>query len=243
MTATTGTAARLTVELVGIPGSGKSRLARTLATSLAERRIPVAQPSTPFASSVPTGRRVIRKLGACAAGTISSPTRTTRLTRGLLRSQQPDLPDVAGRWVQLILSARIEVQAARLPGVSIVDEGLVQSLWSIGLRGDVGPVLAALERDREQPAADLLVVVSVPPALAHSRLVARASRHSRTQLLAEDDQLQELEQGAELLDRLVEWWRAWAGAGREVQVVSGPEEDGDDRDLLRERICRLIGAT
>jgi hypothetical protein len=239
----TGTGARLTVELVGIPGSGKSRLARTLAASLAQRRIPVAQPSAPFASSVPPGRRLSRKLGACAAAAVASPARATRLTAGLLRSQQPDAADVAARWVQLMLSSTIELQAGRRPGVSIVDEGLVQSLWSIGLRGDVRPVLAALERDRDQRAADLLVVVSVAPELARARLVARASRHSRTQSLAEDAQLEELRRGTKLLDELVEWWSAWPPSGGEVHVVSGPEEDGGGRERLLERICGAIGGS
>jgi hypothetical protein len=228
---------------VGIPGSGKSRLARTLAASLAERQISVAEPRAPFASSVPTGRRVLGKLGACASGAVRSPVRTTRLTAGLLHSHQPGAADVAGRWVQLVLSSTVDRNATRLPGVSIVDEGLVQSLWSVGLRGDVQPVLAALEGDREQRAADLLVVVSVPPELARSRLVARASQHSRTQLLAEHAQLEELERGARLLDELVEWWGTWSGARGDVHVVSGPEEHGDDRERLLERICRLLAAS
>jgi hypothetical protein len=159
-----------------------------------------------------------------------------------LRSRQPRAADVAGRWVQLILNCAIEARATRSPGVSIVDEGLVQSLWSIGLRGDVRPVLAALERDRQPPSTDLLVVIDVSPELALSRLLARASQHSRTQLLAEHAQLAELERGAKLIDDLVEWWAACPASRREVHVVSGPEEDGADRAQLLEHICRLMGA-
>ncbi|MCW2534302.1 MAG: hypothetical protein JWQ26_1, partial [Modestobacter sp.] len=43
----------LTVELVGVPGAGKSRLTRSLAGSLAERGVPVTQAQAPLGPAVP----------------------------------------------------------------------------------------------------------------------------------------------------------------------------------------------
>ena len=102
--------------------------------------------------------------------------------------------------------------------------------------GDVGPVLAALDAAPRRTPADLLVVVRVPPEVALARLAARASRHSRTQLLDEPERLAELERGARLLDQLVVWWSGrWPD--RSVTTLDGAHDDAADHDQLLDRIC------
>ena len=230
----------LSVELVGIPGSGKSRRARMLAERLTGRGVVVHQPQTRLGPEVPTGRRLARKALASGAATLSAPVTTARLVHGVLRSHQPGPADLAGRVVQWLVAQDVAARAARGAGVSIVDEGQVQALWSIGLRGDVGPVLTALDAARGRRPADLLVVVTVPPEVALARLARRASRHSRTQGLDARAGLAELHRGAALLDRLVDWW---PGAARHRAVVSldGTADDAADLDLLVDRICDAVG--
>ncbi|MGY1681900.1 hypothetical protein [Geodermatophilus sp. SYSU D01176] len=233
---------RLTVELAGIPGSGKSRLGRTLAEDLAQRDVVVRQPQAAVAPSVPTARRLARKAVACGAAALADPAGTGRVVAAIARSHPTRRADVAGRVVQWLVAEGIAARAAHRPGVSIVDEGLVQSLWSIGVRGDVDPVLTTLERTGRGRRADLLVTISVPPELALDRLLRRTSRHSRTQLLDEHEALGELRRGAALLDRLVEWWANRPGAGHEVVVVTGTEECGSDRGELLNRVRAAAGA-
>ncbi|MBM7808966.1 thymidylate kinase [Geodermatophilus bullaregiensis] len=227
----------LGVELAGIPGSGKSRRARALATRLTERGVVVTQPQARFAPSVPTARRVARKVRAVAGAAAGAPVATARLVGGVLRSAQPGPGDLAGRVVQVTVAQRVAARAAGETGVALVDEGLVQALWSIGLRGDVEPVLAALDAGPRRPTADLLVVVRVPPELALDRLAHRSSRHSRTQLLDERERLAELARGARLLDRLVEWWSGRAPGSCEVLTLDGSADDGADHAALVDRIC------
>jgi hypothetical protein len=229
---------RLVVELAGIPGSGKSRRVRTLADRLSERGIAVHLPQAALAPSVPTALRLARKGLACATTTVAAPGTTARVVRGVVASRQPGPGDVAGRTVQWLVAESVARRAAR-GGVALVDEGLVQALWSIGLRGDVRPVLAALGGSRPTNRADLLVVVRVEPDLALGRLAARPSRHSRTQLLDEPDRLAELRRGAELLDELVTWW-AGRGTGA-VLALDGASDDGDDHARVLDRICATAG--
>jgi thymidylate kinase len=230
---------RLVVELAGIPGSGKSRRIRTLADRLTERGVAVHLPQAPLAPSVPTPLRLARKCLACATTTLTAPGTTARVVRGLVGSRQSGPGDVAGRAVQWLVAESVARRAARGTGVALVDEGLVQALWSIGLRGDVGPVLSALDASRRAPRADLLVVVRVEPDVALARLAARPSRHSRTQLLDETRRLAELRRGAELLDELVDWW-AGRGAGA-VLTLDGAADSGDDHARLVDRICAAPG--
>ena len=227
----------LVVELVGIPGSGKSRRARTLAERLRERGVDVGRPQAPLAPSVPTGRRLARKTVACGATAVTEPGTAVRVLRGVLRSGQPGPGEALGRLVQWFVAEDVAARAARRRGVSIVDEGLVQALWSIGLRGDVRPVLAALDAAPCRHPADLLVVVRVPPEVALTRLAGRASRHSRTQLLDEPERLAELERGARLLEDLVEWWSSRPPGPRAVRTLDGTEDTAPDHDRLLDRIC------
>jgi hypothetical protein len=237
------TAQRLSIELVGIPGAGKSRLARTLSAGLIDRGIAVSEPRAPFAAKVPTPLRLRRKAVATGAAALTSPVQATRLVRGLLRSRQPGAADVAGRFVQLLLAQDTAARAIQQGGVSIVSEGIVQALWSIGIRGDVRPVLEALDGARRRPSADLLVVLEVAPELALARLTARTSQHSRTQLLDHEARLPELERGTTLLRQLVDWWSSPPWGRGEVYVVRGAEEDGDDRARLLDHICARLAST
>lgn len=226
----------LCVELVGIPGSGKSRRARNLAERLGERGAAVGQPQARLAPSVPTGRRLARKAVACGSTAATEPGTAVRVVGSILRSGQPGPGQALGRVVQWLVAEDVATRAARRPGVSIVDEGLVQALWSIGLRGDVRPVLAVLDAAPRRAPAGLLVVVRVPPELALARLAARSSRHSRTQLLDESERLAELERGARLLDELVDWWSGRC-PDRTVTTLDGADDDAPDHDRLLDRIC------
>lgn len=230
----------LSVELVGIPGSGKSRLARTLEQALSAEGLAVDLLRTPLLPPVPTGLRLARKALACGGVAARAPVGSLRLGRAVVRSAQPGPADVAGRLVQVLVGRSLLTRAARTPGVAVLDEGLLQAIWSTGLRGDVDPLLSAVERQRAIPWPDLLVVVRLAPHLAAARLAGRSSRNSRTQLLEDDDRLAELRRGAELLDRVVTWFVARTACRSEVFVVDGTEEDGNDRsrliELLRERM-------
>jgi thymidylate kinase len=236
-----GAGLTLSVELVGIPGSGKSRRARKLTERLGDRGVTVGQPQAPLAPAVPTVRRLARKARACGATVVTEPGTAARVGLGVLRSGQPGAGQALGRVVQWLVAEDVAIRAARRPGVSIVDEGLVQALWSIGLRGDVRPVLAALDAAPRRAPADLLVVVRVPPELALARLAVRASRHSRTQLLDESERLAELERGARLLDELVVWWSGrWPD--RSVTTLDGAHDDAADHDVLLDRISAAPAA-
>ena len=224
----------LTVEFAGIPGAGKSRLVRTFTAGLAERGVPVQQPQALLGPATPTGRRLARKVLASAAAVVHDPGTSARAVRAIARSGQPGVGDVAGRVVQWLVAQRVTAGAGRREAVSLVDEGLVQCLWSIGLRGDVEPVLAALASRRvERP--DVIVVVRVDPQVALERLTRRASRHSRTQLLPEPERLTELTRGDVVLERLVEWCSA------ELAVpaihLAGSDAAADDRERVLDRLA------
>ena len=233
-----GVAPSFSVELAGIPGSGKSRRARKLVELLADRGVAVGQPQAPLAPTVPTGRRLARKARACGATLVTAPGTAARVVLGILRSGQPGAGQALGRIVQWLVTEDVGARAARRPGVSIVDEGLVQALWSIGLRGDVRPVLTALDAAPRRTPADLLVVVRLPPEVALARLAVRASRHSRTQgCSTRPNASPNWSGGPHLLDELVVWWSGrWPD--RSVTTLDGAaRRRGRPRPASRPDLC------
>jgi hypothetical protein len=78
------------------------------------------------------------------------------------------------------------------------------------------------------------VVVRVDPQVALARLTARASRHSRTQLLPEAQRLTELTRGNVVLDRLVEWCSNHASIP--VIELAGSDEAAGDRERVLDRL-------
>jgi hypothetical protein len=224
------------VELAGLPGAGKSSTATALTRWLTDRGVPVVHPQRAFGPAVPVVPRVGRKLAVATTGTLRSPGLSARMARSLLRSGQPGAADVVARFVQWHVNQRVLVPAATPGAVTLVDEGLVQSLWSIGLRGRVEPALEVLTTSRRWRAPDVLVVVRTPPDVAEARLAARASRHSRTQSLPRSLRLAELERSSLLLDRLLAWWD---GLGPDPHLRLEVRGTGPADEAQLERIGRL----
>jgi hypothetical protein len=196
-------------------------LGRSLAAGIAAQGLTVSGPDLSMAPSADTTRRLARKAVAAVSVAASRPVLTTRMAHAALRSGQPGLADVAGRFVQWQVAQSLLGGRPDDADVRIVDEGPVQCLWSLGLRGDVRPALDVLEGSGRWRSADLLVVVRVDPAVAAARLASRRSQHSRIQQLPAQQRMAELLRGEELLDRLVRWWVRATGRPDRVVAADG----------------------
>lgn len=235
-----------TVELAGLPGAGKSWLCDVMAARLGALGVAVEVPQLAMSSAVAPVRRIARKSTAAAAVAVRHPRVSARLTRGLLQSAHGEVAAVPARLLQWQVAQALLSHPGRAGGVRVLDEGPVQCLWSIGLRGDVEPVLAALARTPGWRGPDLLVVVRTPPAVAELRLAARTSRHSRTQQLPVAARSAELVHGDLLLDRLTQWWATSRTPPGQLVVVSGWDSEGEhgdagDREALVHRIAAAAG--
>jgi thymidylate kinase len=236
----TGAVSSHIVELAGVPGAGKSTVAERLERRLRAtgRPVDVATRSTDPNISLPT--RLMRKAGIVGRCAVADPLLTAVLARSLVASGARRPIDLAARAVQWhVAQQQLRVGAAR-PGLTLLDEGIVQCLWSIGLRADIDPVLAALRRRPTWHTPDILVVLRVPGEVAAGRLGQRTSRHSRTQHLDPDAAAAELARGVALLDRVVNWWPAVVGPACQVIVVDGAGAIEDVADSVAAHVERAV---
>lgn len=213
------------VELCGLPGAGKTFLASALGN--VQDGLPLARPTRGIAPDVPAERRLARKLGLVAVETIRRPALEARIARRIGRSGQPGTVEAVSRWVQWASTQSLMGRARRTPQVHLFDEGVVQALWSLGLRGDPSATLGTLGGSVGRWSyPDVVIVLDPPVELLARRLRDRRSAHSRLQRLPDDAELHaELVRGRALLERLITWWRSVAPAEASVIRVGGAYHD------------------
>jgi hypothetical protein len=232
----------LLIEFCGLPGAGKSHLADALVAGLRREGIPARDGDASIAPGVAPVRRIPRKLLAAGREVLDDPAAAARVGLAIARAER-DAVDVVTRSLQWFVTQRILDRAAGRAGVHVFEEGVLQALWSIGLRGDPDGLLEVLEAGAApwiRPR--VLVVVNAPIDVADARLGARRSSHSRTQVLGAGARTAELRRGRELLECLVEWWRASSGEGEIVQIDNGDDEPRDrEVRLLVNRVVTLMG--
>ena len=195
----------LVVELCGLPGAGKSTLCAALTERLQRTGMSTSVCTEPVGPGVPRLRRLQRKLTLTAGGVRAGPVASVRVARAILASQ-PTWRDGIHRCVAWFVAQRL---AARPSAgvVHLLDEGPIQSLWSVALSGDEERVHRVLKQDWcRWVVPDLLVVVDVPPTRANQRLRARTSAHSRISRLDDDRvRMHALLKGSVALERLLAW--------------------------------------
>lgn len=208
------------VEFCGLPGSGKSYLLDLVVSRLRDRGIRAHGAEPRVGPDVSTVTRLGRKMALVGGLAIAQPVESVR-TGVQIGLGQHGISDAVTRPFHWLLTQALLSRARQTDGVHLVDEGLVQALWSVGLRGDVDGVLGRLGGSRRRWAVpDVVVVVDAPIETVRDRLRARGSSHSRTQRLGDEELLAELRRGAELLEHLLDWWRGVRGPEGVVHVAN-----------------------
>ena len=170
------------IEFFGLPGSGKTTAARELHALLAHDAPALVFSPVPLRDDAAAARRIAAKAGLIARE-LCRDRDGRRALRRTLAIPQPTLRDT-GRSVftlgsVLSLYRRLE----RWGQPAVLDQGLLQALWSIRLRAlpGRGLDLAGDLLDCAARSTRFHVFVDTPPALCAERLGGRRSKHSRLQ--------------------------------------------------------------
>ncbi len=161
------------VELVGLPGVGKTTLVAETLRQLRAERVS-ARAGTHRADTR------LRKAAAVAALSAQRPGYVMVSTRAVTASRQRtayDYAKVLHNWLNV--TAQVD-RARREAAVTLFDQGPYQALWTIGYSAgalDLDSFAARL--GQRMPSPDLLVLVEADADTVLARLAARGTRASR----------------------------------------------------------------
>jgi hypothetical protein len=169
------------IEFFGLPGAGKSVLAGELVEALRAGGDPAYMASSVTGPDARTGLRYLRKGVEILGVLFRRPRASLALLYSLNRSGQGSAVQTLKRWADFMVAQGL-MSASRSPGSVILDQGILQAIWSIGLQGDLtGPLESLVANRRSWRLPDVVVVVQAPVDEIIARLVSRPSRHSRLQ--------------------------------------------------------------
>ena len=88
----------------------------------------------PVSAQVPRGQRALRRLTLAAAEALSHPRAALTAARAVAGSGQQSWRDATAGTVQWLVVGRLVRRARRAAGLHLVEEGTLQTLWTLGLR-------------------------------------------------------------------------------------------------------------
>lgn len=194
----------LVVEYAGLPGAGKSTLAEETRQALRDSGIACRIGDAGISAAAPRPVRVGRRLALAGRHLVRRPVAGFRSLRRIRAVAPSGLRDGLAGAVQWLAVQELLDRARRTPGVTLLEEGPVQTAWTLALRSRGALPPGRLLEGGAETRADRLVLVEAPVALAAARLAVRPSRHSRTQRLPEGERGAELRKGEDLLVGLVD---------------------------------------
>ncbi|HEU4642187.1 MAG TPA: AAA family ATPase [Gemmatimonadaceae bacterium] len=218
----------LVVEFLGLPASGKSTLSHAVARALRARDVPVREPTYTLDHETAIGARRVRKLALAALAVMRHPARSAHWVRRIARSGQRRsgwASAVAINWLYLLEVAR---GGAARPGVCLLDQGLLQALWSIGYGARAFRLRSPGLRTRLRallPRRVMVVLVTADRAALERRLDGRDHPASRLERergavprpgAADDGGASPMDRGAALMDEVAEVARRLAEQRRIV---------------------------
>tara|TARA_R110002096_G_scaffold4493_4_gene20779 strand:+ start:9082 stop:9804 length:723 start_codon:yes stop_codon:yes gene_type:complete len=207
----------MTIEFIGLPGVGKSYICRRLFEVCEPPGGAEAIHVAPAAEDQRRVAHLAAKLHRATLFLLRHPLVTGRILHCVGRSAQKSSLEAVFKAVNLLS----ELQAVdRTQGVSVIDQGVLQAIWSVLLRGrNCQDERRFLELVRPWlPSVVIFVVAEREENIR--RLRTRLNGQSRIDGLPAGEIEAELIRGTNLLEQIFKEWKEVVSDGRELRVVN-----------------------
>lgn len=199
--------AGLVVEFVGLPGSGKSTVSHAAAEVLRLRGHRVHEPTFRTDRLPSPAARRVRKAILASVGLAAGPAGAVSDLAAIRRSAAPAPGGWATGGLNWLYVSRTARRAARRPGIHLLDQGVLQALWSVlyatdreDAETDAWTDAWARRAAGRIPSGTVAVVLDAADDELHRRLGARTGGGSRLDA--------EIRQGAGAAERALSGGRA-----------------------------------
>jgi glycosyltransferase involved in cell wall biosynthesis len=221
------------IEFLGLPGSGKTAIARKLLALLREERAMVGFSRDKMGIDLPLLRRTLRRLAMVGRVFLTAPLTMCFACRGLT-PQQAGGKDALKTWWNFWSVLAMQLRPAR-NSLLIADEGLAQAIWTA--RVHHGPNAAnadgVFNHVDNWIGETLFIHVDAPAGVARQRLAGRSQRSSRFQKADRIGDVELWARGEATIERVSGEIVGELGRrnlhGRLLRIAS----DGDDTPLER----------
>lgn len=225
-----------TIEFLGLPGSGKTTIARELLSLVRQDRGRVRFSRDIMGVDLPFAHRTVRRLALVARVFFRAPFTMSLACRRLTPHRAASKDGLKTRWNFLSVLA----MQARPHGLLIADEGLAQAMWTARIHHglDAAPADSMFDHLDRWIEETLFVRIDAPPAVARRRLAGRIQRTSRFQTVDSLADIALWARGDTAMERVAQdiegELRRRDLHGRLIRIAS----DGNDTPLDRARHVR-----
>jgi len=226
------------VEFLGLPGVGKSELSRRVADRFTKGAGTVDQPSYVLAHDMGKAERRLWKSVHVLREFLSHPVASIAAIRAISATRQRSRRTrwkLIFNWLLVVDLAR---QARRHPGLHLLDQGVLQAMWSVALDDDSDAALALLRVKATRLALpDIVVLVEADLATVQQRLGSRP--HGDSRLDREPGRMPELlSRGEALLQRI----RVAVGQLDRARIISVRNDADTDLQDLTSTVVQALAA-
>ncbi len=198
----------IVIELIGLPGSGKSIINQEVAENYKKRGVKVESPTFDIYNKRALWR-ISLKLWFISREVIFHPLFFSKCLKYMLITRQKTIIDFLRVTVNLFYVLGI-IRSKQNNRVTFLDQGIIQALWSVfySSKGNLGELINKLP---SLPLPDLVIRVNVLKEIALKRLEQRVYVQSRLETLEDGEKSAMLARAEEILQELESYLQQKAG--------------------------------